>query len=688
MSRLLLVLVLAACTGPDGGVDSDSDSDSPDCADPLTLWVDADRDGFGGEEVEVCTRTSGLTDVSGDCDDDDPGTHPEAPETCEPLDRDCDGDPFAGASDAFVSFIDADGDGHAGTPLDPACELAAGASRTRDDCDDEDPAVHPGAVELCDLIDQDCDRKLGFDEMVGLPGDTVDAAIRAAPEGGRVCVLAGTWELSSTFSDTFVSVYGEGRDKTVLVGDERMLDLTGGHLAFHDVRLDPAEAEQGAVARVVGGSLGLYRVDVDVLVGSGSVSGLLVHGEQADILLEDVHVEGLRMDEAHIVDGAVLQLLGGTLQTDGFSIHDATGPTGGYSVLGSGLIDLDGVAGTLAGLDIQDVSFRVGPRTPGGLGVMHLDRSDVEIRDATLSNIWDPARRTPMFRQRWGHTMLERVRVEDVHGSGFALSWGSLEASEVTWERVEGMVLYAYDGDAQLSQWDQLYGGQGCGVLDTWDVLWHIQGAVTVDADRVRNIGNTMCANELYAISHRGKITIRNLISAGNDLQVWPGDVRPRSRYWVRGGLSAEGGGLSTFEVENAVYLDEIIDPELDALLIAGPNTSMIVRNTHFGPAWSATGLPLVDYEDRGDAVLQNLTFEGRDFDVALEDDSGSTLVGDLSFWVAPRFVDRSATDPFDWDLRLDTGSPLIDAGHPSVLDADGSVSDIGAHGGPLGARW
>ena len=39
-----------------------------------------------------------------------------------------------------------------------------------------------------------------------------------------------------------------------------------------------------------------------------------------------------------------------------------------------------------------------------------------------------------------------------------------------------------------------------------------------------------------------------------------------------------------------------------------------------------------------------------------------------------------SATDRSD--------SPLIDAGDPTLLDPDGSPSDIGAYGGPGAATW
>ncbi len=50
--------------------------------------------------------------------------------------------------------------------------------------------------------------------------------------------------------------------------------------------------------------------------------------------------------------------------------------------------------------------------------------------------------------------------------------------------------------------------------------------------------------------------------------------------------------------------------------------------------------------------------------------------------------VDPMFADPLNGDLRLQAGSPCVDAGAPWILDVDGSRSDIGAFGGPGGAVY
>ncbi|MEZ4236631.1 MAG: putative metal-binding motif-containing protein [Myxococcota bacterium] len=110
--------------------------------------------------------TAEVLDVDGDgvlegddCDDTAASTYPGAPERCDGVDNDCNGlvddDPVY-----RDGWTDADGDGY-GDPGAPApwCEPEppAGVVLDATDCDDGDPAVHPGATEVCDGVDDDCD---------------------------------------------------------------------------------------------------------------------------------------------------------------------------------------------------------------------------------------------------------------------------------------------------------------------------------------------------------------------------------------------------------------------------------------------------------------------------------------------------------------------------------------------------
>jgi hypothetical protein len=122
-------------------------------------YFDSDNDGFGiiSSSQLLCNGTGNFTALTpGDCNDNNAAVHPNASETCNTIDDDCDGltdDDDGSVIGQNIFYSDADGDGY-GTGLEiHACFQPIGTSDNDDDNDDSDPDVHPGAQELCNEID-------------------------------------------------------------------------------------------------------------------------------------------------------------------------------------------------------------------------------------------------------------------------------------------------------------------------------------------------------------------------------------------------------------------------------------------------------------------------------------------------------------------------------------------------------
>ncbi|MFM2163527.1 MAG: hypothetical protein RLZZ383_3039 [Pseudomonadota bacterium] len=153
---------LERCDGSDNDCDGGVDV-AP--IDGLPYYVDADGDGFGDAAlvVNACGPGPGLSDVAGDCNDADVTSVPGAAEACDGVDNDCDGlvdgdDPdFAGGA-VNTFYADVDGDGYGDdTVTASACAAPEGYVDAGGDCDDAATAVFPGAAEICDALDNDCD---------------------------------------------------------------------------------------------------------------------------------------------------------------------------------------------------------------------------------------------------------------------------------------------------------------------------------------------------------------------------------------------------------------------------------------------------------------------------------------------------------------------------------------------------
>jgi hypothetical protein len=128
---------------------------------PGRACVDADEDGYG-----VGAGCPGPQDG----DDNDPDTHPGAPEICgDGIDNNCNGV----IDDGCAGCVDNDGDGYGvGDGCGPLLQR---------DCDDSDPTTYPHAAEICD---DGKDNNCNFTVDDGCPGvDSVDEDGDGWPSG-------------------------------------------------------------------------------------------------------------------------------------------------------------------------------------------------------------------------------------------------------------------------------------------------------------------------------------------------------------------------------------------------------------------------------------------------------------------------------------------------------------------------
>jgi hypothetical protein len=124
-----------------------------------TYYADNDGDSFGdaNNSIDECSQPAGYVTNNTDCNDNNVNQNVASAEICNGEDDDCDGNIDNGLE--FLDYYaDADGDGFGtGDVISSCTDLGAGYTDNNSDCDDTNGGIYPGAEELCNSIDDNCD---------------------------------------------------------------------------------------------------------------------------------------------------------------------------------------------------------------------------------------------------------------------------------------------------------------------------------------------------------------------------------------------------------------------------------------------------------------------------------------------------------------------------------------------------
>ena len=432
-----------------------------------------------------------------------------AAEVCDDLDNDCDGEVDEGL--VTVVYADVDGDGY-GDPTSAieTCAPLTGHVEDATDCDDTDAHSHPGASEICDGADNDCD---GDNSDAGLAtffpdagGSAVDwsallgkdGAAATIEEAGALWLCAGEWSVSLT-AVADASIIGQGA-----LGEVNLNGMDGEPIIS-------AEGIGSLSVRNVHLSAGAPALSLDT-VASASLSDCMVTGSGSygrDRAIKsvdsDLTISGTAFSNNLAINGAVY-VEGGSLTATDSSFSDGDGDM----ATANALYAEDAV------VSLSDVRF-----------TGHRYGRAVWIRGSTLT--------------------VERATFSDNHSSGESCDPGDAESDS-------GAALALEDTDAIIV--DSTFSGNRaiCSTSMQDDVAEG--GALSVRGGAVTVTDSVFTGNTVHADTELGGA----ILSAGEvhlkDCAVWDNTANSGGGVFVESGtMTIEGGSYYRNDASTLVGL-------------------------------------------------------------------------------------------------------------------------------------
>ena len=615
---------------------------------------------------------------------------------------------------------DADGDG-----------FAAG------DCNDADPSIYPGAPEgtVADGIDQDCSG-VADDVLVcatgGLP--TLQQGVDAAGDGFVVRVCAGRYRENVRVVGKQLAIVGtEGARRTGIYGGEAgpALLVRGGA----DVRVEGLTLARGRSASFGGGlRCEGARVDASQLrvIRSSARDGGGIGADDCTVSLDGVRLVG---NEAS-VDGGNLWLRDSQGTLTGSELAEGTAEQGGGAFVDGGDMVIEGnvvrdnTATSTAsdyvgggGLFVRGTAQVVANTVRGNHAVtcgggMYLDggQSNV-VANIVSDNTASDDGGGVYFDWSTGSFVANTVRHNDAvdDAGGLRVYRGSLRIED---NLIEGNTANDDGGGAKMSHASHIYrrnthrhnttGDAGGGLEmdnDTTDIedcvfegnragrggglhSWRNEGEVAITGSTFRDNRATDCGGGLAFDNDPHEMTLYDLVLDANRSDNDGGGLCLEFASWDDG---PESESLVT--LANSVVVGSQADDEggfayVEYGRLAVVNSVGVDNGAPTGGQGHA--------DDDGLLLVRNTALVGGSGTVLDTDGNGALGVAYSALWSTSGLwgnvadpvgsMGVIAADPAfvgPGDYHLAPGSALIDAGDPAVLDPDGSVSDIGLHGGP-----
>ncbi|MBM4368013.1 MAG: right-handed parallel beta-helix repeat-containing protein [Deltaproteobacteria bacterium] len=583
------------------------------------------------------------------------------------------GDVYPGAPDDWYDGVDADCAGNADYDQD-----GDGYDATVDDCNDSDAGIHPGAAETdcTDATDYDCDGvTLHADgDLDGVP-ECIDC------DDADAAVGDGLYWYADADGDT----YGNPDDVEYACAPtgDRVADDSDCDDARDDVHPGAAEYCGGTDHDCDGEANEDNSVDRVTFYADADADG---HGNPDGPILACTAPPGFACNDTdcddtdEAVNPGAPEWACNTIDDD----CDGAEPSVSIRVPADYPEIQDAIAAAAegdvicvdAGTYEENVEvYRAGITLEGaGPGLSIID-GDARHRAVTINYANGVTLR--------GFTLTNGAVYG---GSGVAVDHGEdtlLEALDVSGNAAGGVSVY--DGSATLRHVDihentaEGYSGEGTG-------LW--VAASTVDAWRVRIVANEMRVSErcagVGAYFQSSVITLDQVIVAANRCVATDDGA-------AAGGVGVHVEGATEVTISQSVlFANEAdvgaatSDSSVNWYMEDGSD-AVTVLNVVSAGALANDATPCGGWCGSADAdwdIEYTDTWGNAGSAYDFTDPTGS----DGNIAVDPMFLDTTAADPMDWDYTLAPGSPLIDAGDPSVLDVDCSTSDVGVAGGPNGS--